>query len=227
MAKAAIVLMGPSGVGKGTQAFRLTKCFPGFIHFDTGQEIKKRVDDLAFALDPNVTKQREIYYRGDLNDTRWATALVCEKIKAYALEGFGIILSGSPRTVYEAEQIGPLVKEIFGQNVLIIKINVSEDAVRQRMASRVVCNNAFCGFPSTKEQIARLCPQCGKGKLAPKSLDSEEAIRRRIAWFYTQTIPALSNLYLLGIPLVEVDGEGDEERVFSQILVAIEENLAL
>lgn len=226
MTKAGIVLVGPSGVGKGTQAFRLTHNFPDLVHIDTGQEIKRRVDDPLFSQDPKVEAQRVVYYRGDLNDTYWVTDLICERINACAREGHGVVLSGSPRTIYEAKQIGPLLTEVFPKRVLVIRINVSEVVIRQRMASRVVCDNTLCGFPETKDSIALLCTQCGKGKFVPKSLDSEEGMRRRISWFYEQTVPAISHLSSLGIPVVEVDGEGDEEEVFFKILTAIEKILS-
>lgn len=227
MKPAAIVLMGLSGAGKGTQAFRLAQHLPNFVHFDTGQEIKRRVDDPTFSGDPKAAEQREVYYRGELNDVGWVSRLVCEVIRTYASRGKGVVLSGSPRTVYEAKQVGPLLKEVFGPLAVIVKINVPEDAVRQRMTNRAVCDNSRCGFPSTKELVATLCPQCSKGKLIPKSLDSAEGMTKRIQWYYTETLPAISHLCLLGIPLVDIDGEGEEEEVFSRILASIEENLAL
>lgn len=223
--KVAIILMGPSGIGKGTQAFRLIQRFPNLIHFDTGQEIKKRVDDSAFSTDPKVSEQREVYYRGDLNDTVWVAELVCERIRSYAENGKGVVLSGSPRKLYEAQQVGPLLQELFDPRVLLIKLNAADETVKTRMRSRLVCNNASCGFPATKELAALPCPQCGEGWLTPKTLDSKEGIQKRIQWFYKETIPAISHLYLLGIPSVDVDGEGREEEVFGRILAAIKEKL--
>jgi len=218
MKLAAILLMGINGIGKGTQAFRLVKHLPNFVHFDTGHEIKKRVDDPAFANDPKVVEQKEVYYRGDPNDTVWVADLVCEQIKNYAAEGKGIILSGSPRKLYEASRVGPLLLELFGPRTLIIKLNGTEEVARERMLSRLVCTNSLCGFTIRKELLLEVCPECGAEKFAPKDLDSEDKIKHRISWYHTQTLPAMAHLYLLGIPITDVDGEKEEEEVFQQVL---------
>lgn len=225
--KAAILLMGINGIGKGTQAFRLNKHLPNFVHFDTGHEIKRRVDDPNFADNPKVKEQREAYYRGDPNDTVWVADLVCERIRAIADQGKGIILSGSPRKLYEAQRVGPLLLELFGSRVLIIKLNGTGKTARERMLNRLVCTNSLCGFSARKSDPPESCPECGTADFAPKALDSEQMITYRIGWYHTQTIPALLHLYLLGVPIEDVDGEGEEEEVFGQVLHSFDKCLGL
>jgi len=223
MEKAAIVLMGLPGVGKGTQAFKLINRFPNFTHLDTGQEIKRRVDDPAFAHDPKVGRQRQVYYRGDPNDTVWVTGLISERIRSSAAEGKGVVLSGSPRKIYEAKRLGPLLKEIYRTQVLVIKLKALEETVRERMLRRLVCDNPLCAFPAVRGKAPPLCPQCGEGKFSPKKLDSEEGISHRIGWYHSETVPGLEYLRALGPSVATLNAQDGEEEVFLRVVELAEE----
>ncbi|MDP2735325.1 MAG: nucleoside monophosphate kinase, partial [bacterium] len=133
MEKAAVLFMGLPGAGKGTQAFRLTKHFPNFVHFDTGGEIYRRITDPLYEGDEMVQKQKEIYFAGVLNDPQWVSDLVAERIRTYSAQDQGLVFSGSPRTRYEAEAIAPVLFDSYGKGrVAVLVVNVSEETARQR-----------------------------------------------------------------------------------------------
>ncbi len=225
----AILLMGIPGAGKGTQAFRLTRQFPNFVHFDTGGEIYRRVTDPAFASDPTVQEQKEIYFAGKLNAPAWVSELVAERIRHYAQEGHGVILSGSPRTLPEAQAIAPLLAKAYGhQQVLVLVLGISEEEARQRSLKRVVCANKACRYPTTQAHAGQFCPECGQ--TIPQIGDQKgdewkiSQLETRFAEFRKRTLPALEFLRQ-NFSTVDIDGKQSEEEVFAQILSAVDKNM--
>ncbi len=228
MKPGAILLMGLPGAGKGTQAFRLAKRFPNFVHFDTGGEIYRRVTDPAFAEDPAVQKQRAIYFAGKLNTPTWVAGLVVERLRHYSKEGKGIILSGSPRTLREARTIAPqLVKEYGRERILVLVLEISEEEARRRSLKRIVCANPTCRYPTTRDSAGQPCPECGQ--IIPQANDLKETwkisrLETRLAEFQERTLPALEFLRHR-FPTVVIDGSRREEEVFAEIRTAIETHL--
>jgi adenylate kinase family enzyme len=224
MSIGAILLMGVPGVGKGTQAFKLTEVLPNFVHFDTGAEIYRRIYDPDFALDPLVQEQKKLYESGALNDPRWVTELATERIRYYAKQGKGVIFSGSPRTLYEATVLMPLLAEIYGGNVLVLILSADEETARKRSLNRLVCANKECRFPTTKDRAGKRCPQCGK-KLPKADEQGKESwkvekIAERFKEFRERTLPVFS--YLLSLELAEtVNAERTEEEIFADIFEAV------
>lgn len=225
----AILLMGIPGAGKGTQAFRLMQHFPNFVHFDTGGEIYRRITDPAFANDSTVQEQKEIYFAGKLNTPAWVSKLVAERIRHYAREGHGVILSGSPRTVTEAQAIAPLLSKVYGRRrILIMVLRVSEEEARQRSLKRVTCTNKACRYPTTPDHAGQPCPKCSQ--VIPQMADQKgeewkiSRLETRFAEFRERTLPALEFLRQR-FSTADIDGERSEEEVFAQILSAVEKNL--
>ena len=250
MAPGAILLMGLPGAGKGTQAFRLAKQFPNFMHFDTGGEIYRRGTDPHFADDPLVNEQKEIYFAGDLNTPEWVAGLVSERIHFYSGKGQGVIFSGSPRTLYEAESVLPLLIEGYGrERILVVEVKVSSKTARKRSLTRITCANKACRYPAMREEGGTPCPNCGQTLPGPETQTDEQwkvaKMSTRIKEFKKRTRPAMrfikrsgfSNLLidaarLIGIKLerkiayVLVNGEKGEDEVFGQVLAAVEKNLS-
>lgn len=102
MEKIAVVIYGPPGSGKGTQAEKIAQAF-NLIHFDTGKIIEKTVHDPKNARDPIIQEERRLFDTGFLTTPPWTLNLVLENIKKIYSEGKGVVFSGSPRTEYEAE----------------------------------------------------------------------------------------------------------------------------
>jgi len=225
--KGAILLMGLPGVGKGTQAFNLIGSFPNFVHVDTGAEIYRRIHDPTFASDPTVQKQREIYEAGLLNDPRWVANLVVERIHTYASQGKGVIFSGSPRTLYEAETIAPLLFEVYGRDrVLVLTLSTAEETARRRAFNRLTCPRRECRYPTTRDHAGERCPHCGEILAADQESEAWKAtkIDERFREFRQRTLPALD--YLASLGLVEIiDAEGTREEVSTMVLEAIKRRL--
>jgi adenylate kinase len=229
MKPGAILLMGLPGAGKGTQAFRLAKQFPNFVHFDTGGEIHRRVTDPHFADDPLVKEQEKIYFAGDLNTKEWVAGLVLERIRFYSGKNQGVIFSGSPRTLYEAEAVLRLLIECYGrEQILVLEVIVSPETARKRSTTRIICANDACRYPVTQEKAGTPCPNCGQTLPGPRMQAKEQwkvdKMPTRIKEFEERTRPAMGFLQK-EVAYVSVDGEKSEEEVFAQILSAVKKNL--
>ena len=217
----AILLMGMPGAGKGTQAFRIVKALPNSVHFDTGGEIYRRVTDPDYQNDPLVKEQKEVYFAGRLNEPKWVSELVAERIRTYAAEGESLVFSGSPRTLYEAKALKPILFKEYGRkNVLMVALNIDLETAKQRSLNRLVCANKTCRFPTTKDQAGKPCPNCGKPLPTGEQEDEEWKINllsTRVAEYLTRTIPAMK--YLSGFRITkEINGEKSEEEISRQIL---------
>lgn len=226
----AILLMGLPGAGKGMQAFRLAAQFPDFVHFDTGGEIYRRLTDPAFADDPIIQREMKRYFGKVLNTPSWVTEIVSERIRHYSGQGKGVIFSGSPRTPPEAQAVLPLLEECYGKDrVLILEVVVSPETATERSRTRLTCENKLCRYAATLEQRGEPCPECGSP--LPLKQPKEEQWKyegmvdgTRIREFEQLTQPALDYLKE-SVAHVRIDGEKDEDEVFTQILTAVKKNL--
>ena len=231
MEKAAILLMGLPGAGKGMQAFRITNRFPNFVHFDTGGEIYRRLTDPTFDDDPIIQRERKRYFGKLLNTPSWVTEMVSERIRQYSGQEKGIIFSGSPRTPPEAEEILPLLEECYGRgHILVFEVAVSPETATERSRTRLTCDNKLCRYGATLEQRGLPCPECGT--ILPQEQPDKEkwkyegmVDKTRIREFEQLTQPAL-DFMKERIAHTRVDGEKNEDEVFAQILEAIERYLA-
>lgn len=232
MKRAAIILMGLPGVGKGTHAFHLAQHLPTFLHFDTGAEIYRRINDPAFASDQKVQEQKKIYEAGLLvsgTDPQWVADLVTERILFYAKRGKGLIFSGSPRTLGEAKIILPLLFEIYGKGrVLVLFLSAPRETARERSLDRLVCPNRECRYPTTKAHSGELCPQCGTRFPSLKEQKSEawkvSKIETRFKEFHERTLPVLDYLHSLGLVKVIAAG-GLEKEVSKRIMETVKQRL--
>jgi len=223
--KKAIIIFGPPGAGKGTQALRLEKIL-GFYHFDTGREIEKVISDPKNQKDPEIRKQKELFESGKLCDPQWVEKLVEKKIKK--LRGKGIIFSGSPRTLDEAQKLIPLLEKIYGKkNIYVFKLNVSEKTSIFRNTHRKMCSR--CGYPvifSEETEDWKFCPLCG-APLFVRVLDKPEVIKKRIKEYQKETKPVLEYLKKEKIKIYEIDGEPLPSLVTKQILEKLNFSKAL
>lgn len=224
---AAILLMGPPAAGKGTQAFRIAQEL-GFVHFDTGGEIYRRVTDPYFENDPIVSKQKKVYFDGILNEPQWVADLVSERIRTYSEIGRGLVFSGSPRTLYEAETVVPILFDSYGENrVLALELEVSIETARKRSLERISCTNRSCRYPTYKAKGGKPCPVCGTPLPTETPKDEQWKISQlpaRFKEYEDRTLPVLGYLRSLGI-LKGVNGELPEGKVFNQIKKLVKKHL--
>lgn len=218
----AILIFGPPGAGKGTQAEILEKKL-GAVHFDTGAWVEKVIHDPQNQKDPVIRKQRALYESGQLIDPRWVKEVVMQEIRNIAVQGKGVILSGSPRTLFEAEGVVPLLEKLYGkENLKVILIVVRPETTIFRNTHRRICER--CGTPvlwSEHTKDLTECPLCG-GKLVTRVDDSEEKIKVRLERYEKETMPAIEFIRSRGITVFKIDGEPPPEEVRRSIATLLE-----
>ena len=231
MSKVAIIIYGPPGSGKGTQAEKIAEKF-NLVHFDTGKTIEKTVHDPKNADDPIIQKERQLFDTGKLCTPSWVLSLVGENIKKIFSEGKGIVFSGSPRTLYETEGdkekkipgVIEILEKYYGkENIIILRLNVSKKTAIYRNTHRRVCEE--CGFIlqySPENEKLTQCPKCG-GKLVRRSLDTAEVMKVRLKEYEQRTKPIYDFLEKRGYKITEIDGEPSPEIVTKNIFNKIGE----
>ncbi len=223
--KNAVIIYGPPGAGKGTQAHLLEDVF-GFLHFDTGRYIESIVHDPALSNDPVVAQERTRFDSGELCSPEWVLNMVREKAEHLAQSGFDQVFSGSPRTIFEAfgdanhEGLMSLFDRLYGrENIHIIHINIKPETSILRNSRRLVC--ATCGTVLMGTNYSgQTCPICGS-PMRRRSLDVPDVIRVRLKEYETRTYPIVSGLQEHGYTVHEVDGEPEPHEVFRNIAALI------
>ncbi|MBI1839216.1 MAG: nucleoside monophosphate kinase [Candidatus Colwellbacteria bacterium] len=215
----AIVIYGPPGAGKGTQADLIARNF-GFIHFDTGKYFEKILYNPSFSKDPIIRRERKNFETGKLMTPSWVSKMVRIRTRKMAMAGMSIVFSGSPRTVYETKKLLPILEKLYGrENVIFFVIKVTESDSINRNSHRLVCSICGSQFLYTGRKSLSLkgtCPFCG-GKLFKRTLDKPEVIRLRIKEYESRTKPLFMELQSRGYKTFEVEGTLAPFKVFEII----------
>jgi adenylate kinase len=208
-----LVLLGPPGAGKGTQAARLKEGY-GVAHLSTGDMLRE-----AVAEGSEVGKEAEgIMARGQLVPDELVNRVVAERIvRPDCARGF--ILDGFPRTIAQAEALDALLAERGLKLDAVIELAVDEDALVDRIGGRFACAN--CGalyHDSTKPTaVAGKCDACGGTEFVRRPDDKPETVRARLRAYHQQTAPLLPYYRGRGL-LVTVDGMADIDAVSEAIV---------
>ncbi len=220
--KWAVILIGPPGSGKGTQAELLAEKF-GLIHVETSKIIENKFKNAA-PNDEIINQQKKIWEEGGINSPELVTQWVLENVRSLHDKGIGIVFSASPRTIYEAEQEMPVFEELYGRdNVKAIHLNLTKEESIKRNSSRRICEanrHTIPDFPMFKDVTT--CPKDGS-PLLKRKLDTPETIGVRYEVYLRQTQPALSFLQENGYKVLEIEGEQDIDKVFEDILKGLGE----
>ena len=218
----AVIIQGPPGSGKGTQAKLLAEK-TGYYHFTSSREAKEYMKSHD---DPETLKQKENYAKGLLFDPEWIFKVVKERSREiYEKSGGrgGIIYDGSPRTLYEAENLYEFLTRLAGEEgVSVVIINVGENELKKRVANRLICDNsAFHVFVRAEGlKPGSPCPE-GDGVLRERELDDESVFATRMSEFRKRTVPALDYLRKRHGKVVEINGERSVEEVSRDIAEAL------
>lgn len=226
-----LILLGPPGSGKGTQASLLEEKLDLYYPetAKVGEErIKKakkgeyiEINGEKFYFD----EQKKLWETGKLWDPPFITYLMKEKIEKIYNEGKGIVFAGSPRTLYEGEKIVPLLKKLFGAEnikVILIELNVQESIWRN--SHRRICELMRHPILYTKEtKNLKRCPLDGSKLIKRKKLDDPEIIKVRLKEYEERTLPLVDYFKKEGLEIKKVNGSPPPAIVFENILKTLKD----
>lgn len=217
----AVIIYGPPGSGKGTQSELIANAYR-IIHFDTGRRIREVIYDPANRDDNVIAREREYYEKGLLCDEWWVFKIVTEGLREIS-KGSGIVLSGSPRTVYEAFDEGDrrailsLLADAYGrEHIHIFLLKVSPESSAFRNGKRKICPVCARGYLFTKECDLTACPFC-QSPLNVRTDDDPAIMHDRLLEFEKRTTPIFEGLKERGYVIHEINGELPPYLVFKEI----------
>jgi adenylate kinase len=208
-----VVMMGPPGAGKGTQAKMLSERF-GVPHISTGDILREAVA----AGTPLGTQARAYMDDGRLVPDAVVIGIVDERLGvADCTRGF--ILDGFPRTVAQAQALdGVLARRSLGLTS-VVQIDVPREQLVARLSARRVCRKCGTLFNAADRAAATQCVRCG-GDLYQRADDQEDTIRQRMDVYARETAPVTEHYRRAGL-LHEVDGTGSREQVADRVQASV------
>ncbi len=214
MAGKRVVLLGPPGSGKGTQAARVAGDLD-MKHISTGDLLRE-----AVKAGSDLGKKAEGYMKqGALVPDEIVLGLIEEELSSLGDRGW--LLDGFPRTLRQAEDLSRVLDSL-GQGIdRAILIDVAPEVIVKRLTSRRVCPkcNAVYNTESNPPRTEGRCDECGAA-LVQRPDDEEETVRRRLDVYEEQTAP-LIDYYGTHDDLVKVQGAGDIEEINAEIVRAL------
>jgi adenylate kinase len=209
-----LVLLGPPGAGKGTQAERLENALklPHVASGDLFRENMKNATQLGLLAKKYIDQ-------GQLVPDDVTIAMVRERLQRSDCDQ-GAILDGFPRTQPQAESLDKMLAEMGQKLDGVLYIAVPDEELVRRLSGRWICRQCQTPYhaifsPPAKEGV---CDECG-GKLYQRDDDRPETVRARLKVYHQQTAPLIDYYRQAGL-LVEVDGAGDIETVSTALLEA-------
>ncbi|PIR89914.1 hypothetical protein COS93_01890 [bacterium (Candidatus Gribaldobacteria) CG07_land_8_20_14_0_80_33_18] len=223
-----IIIMGPPGAGKGTQAILLSEKL-NLYYFETskileetfnqgkGGFVKIKGKKYSFA------QEKKLWQKGILCSPPFVTYLVKEKIKELYDKEENLVIAGSPRTLYEGEEIMPLLQKLYGQkNIKIILIEISLQESIFRNSHRRICQLMRHPILYSKEtKNLKVCCLDGSKLVKRKGLDDPETIKVRLKEYQERTFPLIEYFKEKRLKVRKVNGKGSVANVFSRVLKAL------
>ncbi|QNM83697.1 adenylate kinase [Sphingomonas sabuli] len=206
-----IILLGPPGAGKGTQAARL-EANRGMVQLSTGDMLRRAVAEGT----PTGLKAKAVMEAGGLVSDDIVSALIGERLDAIGDKG--AIFDGYPRTRAQAEALDQLLADRGRKLDDVIELGVDEDALVERITGRFSC--ASCGAPYHDQyklpKVEGTCDVCGGTEFKRRPDDNEQTVRTRLAEYRAKTAPILP--YYRDVGLVRrVDGMAKVDDVAAAI----------
>jgi adenylate kinase len=210
-----LILLGPPGSGKGTQAKKLVDRYH-LPQISTGDILRAALKEKT----PLGLEAKQYMDQGKLVPDEVVVGIVRDRLKAPDCQG-GFILDGFPRTVPQAEALGTTLKAMNRGIDHVISIEVDNAELLKRLGGRRTCRNCGAMYhlvfdPPKKKGV---CDTCG-GELYQRADDQEKTIRERLKVYDKQTAPLIQ--YYRGKGLLRaIDGVGEVEEIFQRIVKAI------
>lgn len=215
-----VVLLGPPGVGKGTQAARLSAA-RGIAHISTGDMFRDNVlrgTELGKTANTYMTA-------GDLVPDSIVIAMVEDRLSQPDCQ-MGFLLDGFPRTLPQAESLDELLVKIGRPLVAVVDLEADEEELVRRLSGRRVCGACGATYHVDNSPPAEgsKCDKCG-GEVVQRKDDRAEAIRRRLVEYHDKTA-ALTGYYRGRGLLESIDGLGSIEEVLGRVNERLDSRVA-
>lgn len=226
MSKKVIIIFGAPGAGKGTQSELLSEKL-GYYHLESSKVLERcfKNDDpekiyTADGKDYKVTDEITNWKTGVLTSPPFITALMMKEFKQLHEDGESFILSGSPRTVYEAEKEMPVLSELYGkENIRICMIEISAEVTVFRNTNRKICELMRHSILFNDEtRKLKTCPLDGSKLVKRKGLDDPETIKVRLQEYKNRTYPLVKYYEKNGYDVKKINGEKAVAQVHQEIL---------
>jgi len=203
-----IVLLGPPGAGKGTQAKRIEAAY-GMVQLSTGDMLRAAVA----AGTPTGLRAKAVMDAGKLVDDEILIAMISERLSQPDASR-GAIFDGFPRTVPQAEALDALLAGRGMRLDHVIELKVDDAALVERISGRYSCRKCGAGYHDRFQVPAKagVCDSCGGTDFLRRADDNAETVRKRLAEYYAKTAPILPYYKERGV-LRGVDGMADMDRV--------------
>ncbi len=207
-----IILLGPPGAGKGTQAKQLASRI-NLPHISTGDILRKNVSGST----PLGLKAKDFMNKGALVPDELVTQMLSERLKDPDTSK-GFILDGYPRTISQAEALDEILKSRNEEIDLVIYLDASDKVIVQRITGRLVCKKCGANFhiknmPPKKDMI---CDNCGSG-LYRRADDNEETVKNRLE-VYKKEVSSLISYYDKRKKLYSISSDGKAEDVLEDMI---------
>ena len=207
-----LVLLGPPGAGKGTQAKRLEEAY-GIIQLSTGDMLRAEVNSGS-----ELGKQaKDVMESGALVSDDLIIDMISARIDQADCEK-GFILDGFPRTTPQAEALDKMFADKGMNFDHVIEIGVDDEAMVERITGRYTCSNCGSGYHDSFQKPATegVCDKCGGTEFSRRTDDNADTVRSRLQAYHEQTAPIIRFYGEKGI-LASVDGMTGIDEVTKQL----------
>ena len=209
-----IILLGPPGAGKGTQARKLVED-RGLVQLSTGDMLRA-----ARSSGTEMGKRvADVMDRGQLVTDEIVIGLIREKLSE---GGNGFIFDGFPRTLAQADALGKLLDETGMVLDAVVEMQVDDEALVRRITGRYTCGNCGEVYHDETKPAARhgVCDVCDSTDLRRRADDNEDSLKTRLLEYYKKTSPLIGYYYAKG-KLAPVDGLAAMDEVSAQIAAVL------
>ena len=211
-----IILLGPPGAGKGTQA-RLLTDQRGMVQLSTG-DMLRAAQSSGTEMGKRVA---DVMARGDLVTDEIVIGLIREQLEQGT--GSGFIFDGFPRTLAQADALGDLLAQMGQDLHAVIEMQVDDDVLVSRITARSTCGSCGEVYNDLTRPIPAngTCSNCGGTEFKRRADDTEEALRTRLMAYYKQTSPLIGYYHAKRL-LKGVDGLGEIDQVARDIAALLD-----